>query len=122
MNNKKLIRLTEADLHRIVKESVENVLNEGMWDNFKAGVKGAMTGAKHGYYHGMDLHTDQEKLNAQGNYQPGRQSQQNSNSYGSAIKIAKYIQEMGVQVDDYFIESLNGLLNNLKTRGRWQNY
>lgn len=28
MNNKKLIRLTEADLHRIVRESVNNVLNE----------------------------------------------------------------------------------------------
>ena len=33
--NKKLIRLTESDLHRIVKESVNNVLNEGVssaWD------------------------------------------------------------------------------------------
>ena len=28
MNNKKLIRLTESDLHRIVKESVNKVLNE----------------------------------------------------------------------------------------------
>ena len=28
MNNKKLIRLTEADLHRIVNESVNKVLNE----------------------------------------------------------------------------------------------
>ena len=26
--NKKLIRLTEVDLHRIVKESVNNVLND----------------------------------------------------------------------------------------------
>ena len=26
--NKKLIRLTEADLHRIVKESVEKIVNE----------------------------------------------------------------------------------------------
>ena len=30
MNNKKLIRLTESDLHRIVKESVNKVLNEAM--------------------------------------------------------------------------------------------
>ena len=29
MKNKKLIRLTESDLHRIVKESVNRVLNEG---------------------------------------------------------------------------------------------
>lgn len=28
MNNKKLIRLTESDLHRIVKESVKRVLKE----------------------------------------------------------------------------------------------
>ena len=26
--NKKLIRLTESDLHRIIKESVNNILNE----------------------------------------------------------------------------------------------
>ena len=30
--NKKLIRLTEQDLHRIVKESVNRILNEGMGD------------------------------------------------------------------------------------------
>ena len=29
MNSKKLIRLTEVDLHRIVKRSVNKVLNEG---------------------------------------------------------------------------------------------
>ena len=30
--NKKLIRLTESDLHRIVKESVKRVLREGEFD------------------------------------------------------------------------------------------
>ena len=34
MNNKKLIRLTEADLHRIVKESVNNVLTELNWKTY----------------------------------------------------------------------------------------
>lgn len=29
MINKKLTRVTEADLHRIVKESVNNILTEG---------------------------------------------------------------------------------------------
>ena len=33
--NKKLIRLTESDLHKIVKESVNRILNEGMFDFFK---------------------------------------------------------------------------------------
>lgn len=31
--NKKLIRLTEADLHRIVKQSVSKILKEGFQDN-----------------------------------------------------------------------------------------
>jgi hypothetical protein len=32
--NKKLIRLTESDLHKIVKESVEKILSESDYDNF----------------------------------------------------------------------------------------
>ena len=35
--NKKLIRLTESDLHRIVKESVQKILNEGFFDKFYQG-------------------------------------------------------------------------------------
>jgi hypothetical protein len=31
--NKKLIRLTESDLHRIVKESVNRIIREGLYDN-----------------------------------------------------------------------------------------
>ena len=31
---KKIIRLTESDLHRIVKESVEKILREGAWDKY----------------------------------------------------------------------------------------
>ena len=34
MKNKKLIRLTESDLHRIVKESVNNVLTELDWKTY----------------------------------------------------------------------------------------
>lgn len=33
--NKKTIRLAESDLHRIVKESVNIVLNEGRYDEIK---------------------------------------------------------------------------------------
>lgn len=32
--NKKLIRLTESDLHRIVRESVEIILSESAYDNY----------------------------------------------------------------------------------------
>jgi hypothetical protein len=43
---KKLIRLTESDLHRIVKESVNKVLcNEGFGDKFRGAVHGFKTGA-----------------------------------------------------------------------------
>ena len=34
MKNKKLIRLTESDLHRIVKESVSNILTELDWKTY----------------------------------------------------------------------------------------
>ena len=33
LNMKKLIRLTESDLRKIVKESVKRTLKEGLWDN-----------------------------------------------------------------------------------------
>lgn len=33
--NKKVIRLTESDLHRIVKESVNKVIKEGLWDGIE---------------------------------------------------------------------------------------
>ena len=51
--NKKLIRLTEGDLHRIVKESVEKIIteseiNEGVGDYFKAIRRGWNTPV-HGY-------------------------------------------------------------------------
>ena len=35
MNNKKLIRLTESDLHRIVRESVNKVLTELDWKTYQ---------------------------------------------------------------------------------------
>lgn len=43
--NKKLIRLTESDLHRIVKESVYRILDEGQgWSIFKDRAKGILRG------------------------------------------------------------------------------
>ncbi len=39
------VRLTESDLHRIVKESVNRVMTEGgAWDNVKAGIKAGVGG------------------------------------------------------------------------------
>lgn len=36
MKKKQVIRLTESDLHRIVKESVNMILNEGFFDKMKS--------------------------------------------------------------------------------------
>ena len=36
--NKKLIKLTESDLHRIVKESVQKILNEVTWTDSKGNI------------------------------------------------------------------------------------
>ena len=41
MKNKKLIRLTESDLHKIVKESVNNVLTELDWKTYASAEKKA---------------------------------------------------------------------------------
>ena len=35
MNMKNVIRLTESDLHRIVKECVNKILIEGYWDDYE---------------------------------------------------------------------------------------
>ena len=46
---KKVIRLTESDLHKLVKESVTRILNENvdegnLWNNIKGGIQGAYNG------------------------------------------------------------------------------
>ena len=64
MKNKKLIRLTETDLHRIVKESVNKVLNE-IGDTPKGQfMLGAAIGRKHkkdGYYAAVPMNDYAEK-------------------------------------------------------------
>ena len=52
-NMKKLIRLTESDLHRIVKESVNRALNEN--EGFMDGVRGAMNGFRGGWKEGSGI-------------------------------------------------------------------
>ena len=61
---KKLIRLTEGDLHRIVKESVEKIIaeseiNEGVSDYFKAIRRGWNTPV-----HGYEFHNTKGALRA----------------------------------------------------------
>ena len=45
MAKKQIVRLTEGDLHRIIKESVEQILAEGQgWDTFKRGLTKPLDG------------------------------------------------------------------------------
>lgn len=66
--NKKLIRLTESDLHRIVKESVNRVLNEIGNTNRGQYMLGRLAGRKYANNH-------------------------NANGYDEAGKIANYAQQ-----------------------------
>jgi hypothetical protein len=50
MENKKVVRLTESDLHRIITEAVKEVLSEGQgWDLFKGAAKDAWSGKDDSY-------------------------------------------------------------------------
>ena len=71
--NKKLIRLTESDLHRIVKESVENILSENemeegwfgdKWNQTKSAVGTAFN--KDGGSMGQRLQNERKNWNTQG--------------------------------------------------------
>ena len=63
MRNKKVVRLTEGQLHNIIAESVKRVLKEGIEEGtFMNGVRnvvgrayGAYQGAKTGYNHGAAM-------------------------------------------------------------------
>ena len=113
MNNKKLIRLTEADLHRIVKESVNNVLNEGMWDNIKSGWQGA----KAGYNYSKGVQNNQNYYNdmMQRGVNPHTAADTyNDNDAGNAVSnVLGYIQKMNIIVDAAFVDRLTKNLNYL---------
>ena len=62
--NKKLIRLTEGDLHKIVKESVNRVImEEGMFDNLGNKLQGAYNGMKQGFSKGQNQMNDDNFAN-----------------------------------------------------------
>jgi hypothetical protein len=46
MNMKKTIRLTESELHNVIKESVNTILQEGFGDSFKGALKGIKMGSE----------------------------------------------------------------------------
>ena len=116
MANKKLIRLTEADLHRIVKESVNNVLNEGMWDNIKSGWRGA----KAGYNYSKGVQDNQNNYNDM--MQRGVNPHVAADSYNkndAVSNVLSYIRKMNITVDEIFVERLTRGLNRLAQQTEW---
>ena len=71
--NKKLIRLTESDLHRIVKESVNKIINE-IGDSPKGQ---HMLGRLHGKYAAQD-------------------------KWGKAGNVWNYVRDNGIDTDEYW--------------------
>ena len=103
--NKKIIRLTESDLHRIIKESVRRIIREGEFD-------------KDGIYHSSNEISAMEK--AFGNYKKG------SDVLAKGVKVlrgnirpdALYSEEMGVYWNgllpgDIVIEYPDGIQHTL---------
>lgn len=91
--NKNRIRLTESQLHKVIKESVKQVLNEnqgfidgakGAWNGFKGGLGNgtAMQGIKRGYQQG-----------AQGQQQSLAQMGQN-HTQNAAATLGTLVQEL----------------------------
>ena len=60
---KKLIRLTESDLHNIIKESVEKILQEGQgWDTFKHMNSASFDDINNTYKDGKRFRDDVKKI------------------------------------------------------------
>ena len=76
------IDFTERDLNKIIKESVDNVINEKFFGNVGSALRGAYSGYK------------------------ANQSLQKNARYGNTSKIAKYINELYQQVG-WFAEEFN---------------
>ena len=64
-NNKNVVRLTESQLNELINESIQQILEEGFFDNLKAGVSGAVQGTRRGFQGQkmLDRGTDNFKQN-----------------------------------------------------------
>lgn len=78
--NKKLIKLTESDLHKIVKESVNRIMNEG-WMN------GDYIDDEH--YDAMMQAKDESDMDADEMGEPTKEDIQKTNDYWKAVKCVK---------------------------------
>ena len=108
--NKKLIRLTEGDLHKIVKESVNKVLTELDWTTYSNYQKGRMAQANKARQNG-----DYEKENM---YR--QKAVQGGNAAGNAMR-----QKHGFDSIDDFNQTAQRARNGMtlpQNNPKYQNY
>ena len=108
--NKKLIRLTEGDLHKIVKESVNKVLTELDWTTYSNYQKGRMAQANQARQNG-----DYEKENM---YR--QKAIQGGNAAGNAMR-----QKHGFDSIDDFNQTAQRVRNGMtlpQNNPKYQNY
>ena len=108
--NKKLIRLTESDLHRIVKESVNKVLTELDWTTYSNYQKGRMAQANQARQNGD---YEKEKMYRQKAVQGG-------NAAGNAMR-----QKHGFDSIDDFNQTAQRTRNGMtlpQNNPKYQNY
>lgn len=115
---KKTINITEEDLHKIVKESVERIISEGnFWDNARNAVKGnfwnnaqnGVNGAIRGYQANKQANNDLQsnKTAQEGKYV----AQEINNLYKTAGMLAQEWKKYGNRSTNY-----GGWMNYLKQR------
>ena len=89
--NKKLIRLTESDVHRIVKESVEKILagatsNENIHEGFGDRFRGAINGFSQGNNSMMQNDEDAQELSSWVNFAQNVLKANDPNDYRAFIE------------------------------------
>ena len=87
---KKMIKLTESDLHKIVKESVNRVLyNEGLGDSFRGAMRGFHSGANQQMANDEDPQEAMQVLQNIVNYISKGKQEQNQ-VYGGNLEYNNY--------------------------------
>ena len=106
---KKVIRLTEGDLHRIVRESVNRVMmKEGMLDK----LQGAYNGMKQGFSKGNDkMNAEKSSVNGSANSLRIAALQALKSLEKGEIQSAIYQLNSGLKWDNHFNDNANKSYN-----------
>jgi len=109
---KKQVRLTESDLHRIIQESVNQILiEEGWFDNMKAGAKAFM-----GKGYGDASNAEKRQgggLNLKGRWNAAKTNYNAKDTYDKSNKLQDIIINAVKQAGCSFQDSIETLLGKL---------